>query len=150
MSASLFFGINEKWNMELLKRIECKCCGQIFEICRSCYKGQVYCSKECQKAGYLERHREAQKKYQRSKNGKKKRNEAAKRRRKGKSKYKGVLRKLIQSCICLMMIVKKPIKDKKEKCIVCGKEGKVVDAFPSIANENYEIEKSPQKHIKKE
>ncbi len=46
--------------------ISCKDCGISFYICKSCYRGQVYCSEECRKKGYQKTRRTAQKKYLRS------------------------------------------------------------------------------------
>jgi len=112
----------------------CRCCRKIFYICQKCYKGQVYCSDGCRRAGYLERHREAQRRYQRTENGKKKRNDAANRRRYGGKKYTGKFRTLLQTCICRMMslIPKRDHKyyDHRAKCSICGIEGVLVDNFP--------------------
>jgi len=118
----------------LIIRIICKCCGRIFNICRRCYRRQVYCSDECRRAGYLERHRAAQQKYQKSIKGKNKRNEAAKRRRKGQKKYTGTLRKLMQTCKELMKLIvskgKRNEDGQNKKCHICGLEGCVVNIFP--------------------
>ena len=52
-------------------QIGCSCCGRMFAICKSCYRNQKYCSDECRKAGYQERHRIAQRKYSSKKDIKK-------------------------------------------------------------------------------
>lgn len=44
----------------------CRRCGQHFAICRSCYRGHVYCSKECSKAARRDSIRAAQREYRRS------------------------------------------------------------------------------------
>ena len=116
----------------LIKKIECQCCGRIFEICRKCYKGHVYCSKKCRRAGYIERHREAQRRYQKTRKGKKTRNNAANRRRYGGKNYVGVLRKMIKTCLALINLNAYKEKESKEqgKCSICGKVGVIVDEFP--------------------
>jgi len=127
LSATFFSSI-------LCKQKICRCCGKIFYICQKCYKGQVYCSDECRRAGYLERHREAQRRYQGTKNGKKKRNDASNRRRNGGKKNTGKFRRRLQTCMCRMMslIPKRDHKDDehREKCSICGIEGILVENFP--------------------
>ena len=119
--------------MVILKEIYCKCCGCVFYICQGCYRGQVYCSKQCQSAGYRENKRNAQKKYQNSTKGKEKRIKAAKKR--CWKKNEGFYRKLMKTCICIMMLfTKKDIKrnEKKfEKCNLCGKKGIIKEEFPT-------------------
>jgi len=116
----------------LLKKIVCQCCGQLFEICRGCYKGQVYCSKECRRAGYIEKHREAQRRYQKTQKGKRTRNKAANRRRQGDKKYVGVLKKMLRTCIDFinLNIYNKEENKERGRCIICGKEGVIVNEFP--------------------
>jgi len=50
-------------------------------ICRHCFRNHKYCSDECRRAGYLENHRKAQKKYSSKKEVKKKHAEDMKKRR---------------------------------------------------------------------
>jgi len=123
--------------MVLIKEIYCKCCGCVFYICQSCYKGHQYCSQECKESGYRENHRKAQKRYQESTRGKKNRSKAAKKRRIGKKKREGLYRKLMKTCICIMMLFTKNKNknietgdNKVEKCKLCGKEGIIVEKFP--------------------
>ena len=55
----------------LLKEICCKYCGCTFYLCRSCWRGQVYCPGEsCRKVCQREMHREAQRKYRHTEKGK--------------------------------------------------------------------------------
>lgn len=54
----------------LLIRIECRHCGQIFYVCRSCWRGQAYCCQECCQAAQKESHRKAQRKYRQTSKGK--------------------------------------------------------------------------------
>lgn len=46
--------------------ISCKDCGICFLICRSCFRGQKYCSIQCRKNGYEKRRRIARDKYRNS------------------------------------------------------------------------------------
>lgn len=46
--------------------ISCKECGEIFIVCRSCYRGHRYCSNQCRLMGYRESNTKAQKKYQKT------------------------------------------------------------------------------------
>ena len=69
----------------LLLLIHCRWCGLTFYVCRSCWRGQAYCSDECRIAGYKKHHREAQRKYRQSQKGKKVHREAENRRRQGLS-----------------------------------------------------------------
>lgn len=124
----------------LLIEIGCDCCGSIFYVCRKCYRGQKYCCEECQKAGYREVHREAQRKYSQTDEGKERRQDAQKRRReeikKGAlKKGMGLLQKLYKSCMCLSMLIRSMLsKDEncqnKQCCHFCGSSGVVVNDFP--------------------
>ena len=48
----------------------CRWCNLPFYICRSCYRGQAYCSGNCRISGRRRSRRKAQKKYRRSPKGK--------------------------------------------------------------------------------
>lgn len=48
----------------------CRKCNQWVTICRSCYRGQVYCSKSCSKQARKESQKKSQEKYRKSKKGK--------------------------------------------------------------------------------
>lgn len=50
--------------------ITCRQCNQIFDTCKSCYRGQVYCSLNCRHLGYDARRRIARKKHAQSPEGK--------------------------------------------------------------------------------
>lgn len=65
----------------LLIRIECKRCCLVFFLCRSCYRGHVYCSDQCRKCSSQKAHRIAQHKYRTSEKGRKANRLAARRRR---------------------------------------------------------------------
>lgn len=47
----------------------CAECGQSFSICRSCWRGQKCCSKECSQDLRNKNQRERQRKYQSTENG---------------------------------------------------------------------------------
>ena len=104
----------------------CACCGSLFDTCKKCYRGQVYCSVTCRIAGYRERHREAQRKYRKTKKGKKQHKDAEGRRR--KKQQQGKKKKphtIVKSCMCLLMIMKSLIKNidsiKDRTCSECNK-----------------------------
>jgi hypothetical protein len=44
-------------------QITCKQCQKRFILCCQCYRGQVYCSSNCKRLGYLSNKRRANKKY---------------------------------------------------------------------------------------
>lgn len=48
---------------------KCFCCGNIFFVCKSCWRGQRYCSIECRQKSRKEKLRIYQKKYNRSTKG---------------------------------------------------------------------------------
>ena len=52
----------------LLRRV-CLRCGTIFGICRSCFRGQRYCSDSCRKDARAEKHRASNRRHQRSPEG---------------------------------------------------------------------------------
>lgn len=70
----------------LLLEVQCKWCGMVFHVCRSCWRGQAYCGDECRISGKRHAHRESQRRYRRSTKGKMAHCEAERRRRKGLSK----------------------------------------------------------------
>lgn len=51
--------------VDVIDAITCRCvtCEQMFLVCRSCWRGQKTCSKECSRENSLRRRRLAQKKY---------------------------------------------------------------------------------------
>lgn len=69
-----------------LIQIRCRCCGIVFSVCQCCWRGQAYCCDECRVAGTQKNHREAQKRYRQTAEGKKAHREAENRRRHGLSK----------------------------------------------------------------
>lgn len=61
--------------------VVCRECGTGFGICRSCWRGQVYCSRACREAGKRRLHRQAQRRYRQTEKGKAAHREAERRRR---------------------------------------------------------------------
>ena len=55
----------------LLIKVKCRRCGTVFYVCRSCWRGQAYCSDKCRKANQREAHAEAQRRYRQTARGKK-------------------------------------------------------------------------------
>lgn len=48
------------------REARCNLCSAVFYVCRSCDRGQVYCSEPCRDAGGRASRRETQRRYQRS------------------------------------------------------------------------------------
>lgn len=57
--------------VDLIDAVTCRCvsCGQMFSVCRSCWRGQKTCSKECSRENQLRRRRESQRKYSKTDKG---------------------------------------------------------------------------------
>lgn len=47
----------------------CKWCGQVFYVCRPCFRGQVYCCEDCAQEGYRAVQDEARSRHQSSEEG---------------------------------------------------------------------------------
>jgi hypothetical protein len=55
---------------EVILRLQvCRACGTLFCICRSCDRGQHYCSDPCRRRGYAQHRRAANQRHQRSPEG---------------------------------------------------------------------------------
>ena len=122
--------------MVWLQKIVCRCCDVIFHLCRSCYRGQVYCGQACRLAGYLRNHREAQRQYRETDKGKRSHREAEKRRRMKSSPKNSVTMKVLQTCVGLAKTIQSLLARSKgteggaAHCEICGISGASVDAFP--------------------
>ena len=119
-----------------LLRIFCQCCGKIFYLGRCCYRGHVYCSIECRKAGYREVHARAERQYRQTEKGKIQHKNAEHRRSK-RSKESGLVKNMIKkSCLCLAMTIRSIFekgcsgKNNEGNCDKCQKPGFIVDEFP--------------------
>ena len=58
----------------------------VFPVCRSCFRGQVYCSDQCREQARTEQRRQAQRRYRKTEKGRKAHRNAERRRRIKKSK----------------------------------------------------------------
>ncbi len=115
-------------NHVLLIQIKCKCCFQSFFLCRSCYKGQVYCCENCRILTKKVAHRLAQSKYRTSEKGRKANRIAQRKRRIKKNKKSEADRGSILSSTCAMIA---PLTlPGKVRCRSCGISGRVVTLFP--------------------
>lgn len=104
----------------------------MFLICRPCYHGHVYCSKECRERGYKKNHAKAQKKYRQSEKGKEYRKEAAKKYRYQKwlNRNESVkTNKLISNIAPILSKAPFQVAKCKTRCHFCGREGIVVKEF---------------------
>ncbi len=114
--------------MVLLKRIECKRCSLEFLICRSCWRGQAYCSEACRQIAQKEGHCIAQHKYRQTEKGKKAHRQQEKRRRQRNSK------KTVDDASSTPGLVHDNVKASllfpNPCCCFCGKTGQIVDDFP--------------------
>lgn len=54
---------------DVVIQICCACCAKVFVLCRSCYRGQVYCDDACRKNGTRRRQRLARSRHQRTPEG---------------------------------------------------------------------------------
>jgi hypothetical protein len=69
--------------------IVCRACRRAFLVCRPCWRWQVYCSLACSELGYASSVREAGRRYQRTRSGKRKH---AKRQREYRRRSRGARR----------------------------------------------------------
>ncbi len=137
----------------LLRKAECQWCYRIFHVCRRCWRGQTYCSKECSIAGARQSHRKAQKKYRETEEGQKAHREAERRRRIRKIKKTvddgtstpPINRYTISSLYRqtnagVHNLHFKALRGRKKVCHYCGRSGVVVKKFPrrGYGTENYE------------
>ena len=126
----------------LLLRIQCGFCERFFDICRRCYRGQVYCCDFCRIHGKRQKRNEAQKRYRRTEKGRKNHCHAENRRRE-RQRNKGFGKKMddttptlglkwiIMLLIAIRMFVfESKIGFRKPKCRFCGVKGRVVRQFP--------------------
>jgi len=133
--------------MTPLLKIYCHCCGIIFHICRCCYRGHVYCSKKCRKAGYRQVRKKALRKYRKTEEGRKKHRKNEQDRRDKKRKIKCIPYVITETCMSMLkalvsIFVKEDNgENKASKCNFCGKHGESVDLFPGrgYGNQNLKL-----------
>ena len=122
----------------LLIQIRCRWCRLVFCICRSCFRGQAYCSNPCRIAGKRNSHREAQRRYRRTAKGKKAHREAETRRRHGLSKKNQKNMDDASSTVrtewvmgVLYRLANHLFQEKNTPyCLFCGCNGQIVGHFP--------------------
>ena len=112
----------------LLKEIQCKHCGSIFYVCRSCWHGQVYCGDRCRGVAQHEAQREAQRRYRQTEKGREAHRQAERRRRIKKNEKtvddEGSTPQLPRDN------VHSKLPGKEIRCHFCGSYGVVVKDFP--------------------
>ena len=123
--------------MEELIVIICRCCGNVFYMCRRCFRNHAYCSNECRISKQRELHRERQKKYRQTKEGKLNHQDDEKRRREKKKNTNmddDTTRQVLSCCIDISNQIIETVKavhiGKIRNCNKCGISGKVVLSFP--------------------
>lgn len=126
----------------LLVEIRCKWCDTCFFICQRCFRGQTYCCDKCRIAGKRHKHREAQRRYRRSRKGKDAHRKAEQRRRRGFKKtmadrgstmpaggYK-IQTSSEQSAVGIHVFHGKGKLHRRGSCHFCGVLGVIVEKFP--------------------
>lgn len=127
----------------LIIQIICRCCGNFFNICRSCFRGQAYCCEKCRISRQRQLHREAQKKYRQTEKGKKSHQEAERQRRirrnsKTVDDETSTMKTDVICCLsgyiieALKKIVSYTLYNGEEtgRCHNCGKHGSLCNKFP--------------------
>ncbi len=116
----------------LLIEIKCKCCKIYFYICRTCYRGHVYCSSKCRGKAYVIAHRKSQSKYRTSDAGREKNRINAQNRRRidKKQKYKKTVADESTSSSSFRAILYPKASIIEPRCSYCGIFGNIVKAFP--------------------
>ncbi len=112
----------------LLKRIECRWCAQIFYVCRSCWRGQVYCCQECRRTAQRDARRKSQRKYRQTPKGKEAHRLQERNRRLRQSE------KTMDDATTNPDMIHDNVLSKPEYtgscCHFCGTTGQIVDFFP--------------------
>ena len=116
----------------LLIKIFCKHCQTPFYMCRSCFRGHIYCSDQCRNEAFIKTRRISQSKYRTSKKGRKKhRLYEQNRRRIGRPKKNKKTMADETTRPYQFRVISFPVSPgTKPKCSFCGSFGKVVSVFP--------------------
>lgn len=118
-------------DVPLLKKIQCKRCGLIFYMCRSCWRGHVYCSDPCRVAARLEKQRAAQRKYRQTDKGRKAHIKGERKRREKKNrKSKNTMDDTGSKPQSTHDNVPTKLPGGEIRCHFCGSYGVVVNDFP--------------------
>jgi len=112
----------------LLKTIQCKHCGLIFHVCRSCFRGQAYCCDFCRHEARKKNHREAQRRYQQTEEGRETRRNAERMRRIKKGEKTVADQSSTPESSCDN--VQPKWFGGGHRCHFCGRRGVVVKDFP--------------------
>ncbi len=112
----------------LLIQIKCKTCHLVFYLCRSCFRGQIYCGEKCRLISVKVAHRKAQSRYRTSVKGREA-NRLAARRRRIKKREKSVADEGSTPQFKNVMMSPFSLRT-KIVCLFCGISGKVVTRFP--------------------
>ena len=111
--------------------IQCRYCCLVFYLCRSCYRGQCYCSDSCRSIAQREAHRKAQQRYRQTEKGRIAHSRAEQRRRlkKNSSCQKNMDDEgSTPTDPCGNLLVKQV--NNPVCCCCCGVIGLVVETFP--------------------
>jgi hypothetical protein len=116
----------------LLIKIVCKHCQTPFYMCRSCFRGHIYCSYKCRYESFIKARRVSQSKYRTSKKGRiKHRLYEQNRRRPGRSeKNKKTMADGTTKQRRFRVIFFPVLPETEPRCSFCGSFGRVVSAFP--------------------
>jgi len=126
-----------KGGLRALRILYCHCCGKIFCLCSSCYRGHRYCCDPCRIAAQNKANREAQKRYRRTEKGKKAHREAERRRRMRRTK-KWIMGKVrtvqVECCSTAVEAARSVIRKgtelgKTAQCHFCQQYGEIVNKF---------------------
>jgi len=115
----------------LLISIDCRWCTTPFLICRSCYRGHVYCSDACREAGRRESLNKAQRRYRKTRKGKKSHSDSENRRRHEKTPPQA--KKMDDQTTRwpdFMPSIEAYKSFSTGKCHFCGRKGTIVSVFP--------------------
>lgn len=126
-TASRVFAIREVFAIVVLLVLRhCGLCGCGFHVCRSCYRGQRYCSPACGGQARVLGCRSAQSRYIRTPGGRKTRQAAACRHRRLHARQKTVADQGSTAPPSAAMLPPLPT----GSCTFCGKRGAIVAFFP--------------------
>ncbi len=111
-------------------------CGALFFICRSCYRGQRYCSEPCRQAARREQRRAANCRHQRTDEGRldhRDRQRAYRQRRLARVTDQGSAPMLTSASIPRQPDPAGPnarlLARRRVCCIVCGRRGRLIEMF---------------------
>lgn len=118
--------------ISLLKEITCRWCALIFHVCRSCWRGQAYCSSACRYHGRRSSLNKAQQRYRQTDRGKEAHRLSERRRRMGRTMKREKKSMDDQGSTMVGNRVKEGMEVifKGVRCLFCGSDGPVMVQFP--------------------